>query len=72
MTHLEAFLEQTWDGILSREPQKIASVFINLSVQNQKVVLAHLHKMAEESGWHPEQVKSAKFSLEVLSKLESS
>lgn len=71
MTHLEAFLEQTWDGILSRDRQKVASVFINLSLQNQKVVLSHLHKMAEDPGWHPEQVTSAKFALEVLSKLES-
>ncbi len=66
MTHLEAFLEQTWDGILSRETQRVGSVFDQLTKENQKVVLNHLHKMAEEEGWHPEQVKSARFALEVL------
>jgi hypothetical protein len=66
MTHLEAFLEQTWDGILSRDAEKVNVVFLGLSDENQKVVLNHLHKMSEESGWHPEQVKSARFALDVL------
>jgi hypothetical protein len=66
MTQLEAFLEQTWDGILSRDSQKVASVYSALSAGNQKVVLAHLHKMAHEPGWHPEQVKSASFALRII------
>jgi hypothetical protein len=66
MTHLEAFLEQTWDGILSRDADRVRTVFAGLSSENRRVVLTHLHKMAEESGWHPEQVKSARFALEVL------
>jgi hypothetical protein len=70
MSHLEAFLEQTWDGILSRDPQKIASVFNDLSEENKKVVLSHLQKMANESGWHPEQVSSAVIALNVLKDLE--
>jgi hypothetical protein len=66
MTHLEKFLEQTWDGILSREAEKIKNVFIGLSDEDQKVVVNHLHKMSEEEGWHPEQVKSARIALDVL------
>ncbi len=70
MKALEAFLEKTWDGILSRDPQKVASVYSALSVENQKVVLNHLQKMAHEPGWHPEQVKSASFALDVVNGLE--
>jgi hypothetical protein len=66
MIDLESFLEQTWDGILSRDVERIDSVYKGLGEENQKVVLNHLHKMAEEEGWHPEQVKSARFALEVL------
>lgn len=70
MTYLEAFLEQTWDGILSREAHKVTSVYTGLNDENRKVVLAHLHKMAEEDGWHPEQVKSARYALQVIEGLE--
>jgi hypothetical protein len=71
MSRLEAFLEQTWDGILSRDAQKIATTFSGLSDDNRKVVIAHLHKMAEEPDWHPEQVKSARVALEILETPES-
>jgi hypothetical protein len=70
MDHLEAFLEHTWDGILSCDAQKVASVYTALSVENQKVVLKHLQKMAHEPGWHPEQVRSASFALDVINSLE--
>jgi hypothetical protein len=66
MTHLEAFLEQTWDGILSRDAAKVDHVFAGLNEENRKVVVAHLHKMAEEAGWHPAQVESARFALNVI------
>lgn len=66
MTHLEAFLEQTWDGLLSRDTERVTLIYQGLSAENQKTVLTHLHKMAEESGWHAEQVKSARFALNVL------
>jgi hypothetical protein len=72
MTNLESFLEQTWDGILSRDPQRIGIVFSSLSEENQKVVLDHLHKMVSESGWHPEQVTSAHAALNVIESKEGS
>lgn len=72
MTNLESFLEKTWDDILSRDPKKIALVFTNLGKEDQAVVLGHLHKMTEESGWHPEQVISAQTALNVLEMIERS
>jgi hypothetical protein len=70
MTNLESFLEQTWDRILSRNPQRIAQVFNSLGNEDQQVVLQHLRKMTSESGWHPEQVISARTALEVLERIE--
>jgi hypothetical protein len=70
MTNLESFLEQTWDGILSRDPQRITQVFNGLSSKDQQVVLHHLRKMTSESGWHPEQVISAQTALDVLDREE--
>ncbi len=70
MTNLESFLEQTWDGILSRDPRRIAAVFNSLGSKDQTVVLEHLIKMASESGWHPEQVISARAALNVLESKE--
>jgi hypothetical protein len=69
MNSLEAFLEKTWDGILSRDEQKIQTTYLGLDVQNQHVVLEHLKKMATEPGWHPEQVKSARTALKAIETL---
>ena len=72
MTNLDSFLEKTWDGILSRDPKRIALVFTNLGKEDQAVVMGHLHKMTKESGWHPEQVISAQAALNALEKNERS
>lgn len=72
MTNLDSFLEKTWDGILSRDPKRIALVFSTLEKEDKAVVLGHLHKMTEESGWHPEQVTSAQTALNVLEQTERS
>lgn len=61
-----SFLEQTWDSILSRDATKIREMFTSLDVESQKVVIAHLHKMVTEEGWHPEQVKSASMALKAI------
>ena len=66
MTHLEAFLEQTWDGILSRDPEKVQSTFKSLNEGNRKIVVEHLKKMVSEPGWHVEQVKSAQVALSAI------
>jgi hypothetical protein len=70
MNALEVFLEKTWDGLLSREKEKIQQTFLSLDAQNQHVVLEHLKKMASEPGWHAEQVKSANVALEAISDLQ--
>lgn len=58
----------TWDAILSRNIVKIRKAFEALPAEDQAVVLEHLHKMATEPGWHPEQVISACEALKALEK----
>ncbi|MRR29061.1 hypothetical protein EG834_01700 [bacterium] len=64
----ETFLEQAWDDLLSREPERIESRFKSLDEKSQKTVIEHLNAMANESGWHPVQVISAQKALNTLSK----
>jgi len=63
----DAYLEKVWDDLLSRDTQKVRSRFFSLDDVSRKNVLEHLRKMASEDGWHPEQVKSVRIALEVLS-----
>ncbi len=65
----ETFLEQAWDDLLSREPERIESRFKSLDEKSQKTVVEHLNAMVTESGWHPVQVISAQKALNILSKL---
>ena len=66
MSQLEAFLEKTWEGILSGDPQKIAKTFYGLDETNRHIVLEHLKKMAGQAGWQPGQVKAAQTALGVI------
>ncbi len=66
MNQLEAFLEKTWDSLLSRDPDRIERTFLSLDMDSQHVVLEHLKKMAGEPGWQPEQVTSARTALKVI------
>lgn len=59
-------LSDFWDAILSRNPRFIQEAFVELDEPSKMAVVAHLEKMATESGWHPEQVKSAKAALVVI------
>jgi hypothetical protein len=63
-----SLFENSWEVILSREPDQIRRLFSSLSAADQAVVLAHLTKMITESGWHPEQVISANAALKALDK----
>jgi hypothetical protein len=60
------FLEYVWDGILSRDSQRIVNTFLSLDEQSRKTVLEHLQRMACESGWHPEQVRSAQSAIDAI------
>ncbi len=59
-------LEQLWDNLLSRQPDRIQSAYATLDTHNQKAVLAHLNRMVKEPGWQPEQRLSAKAAIKVI------
>lgn len=55
-----------WDNLLSRNPARIKSAFSTLDEDSKQAVIEHLKKMISESGWHPEQVKSAQIAINIL------
>ena len=59
-------LEEIWDALLSRDVQRIRSVYNSLEMEDQKAVLSHLKSMANDPGWHAEQRISAQAALEAL------
>jgi hypothetical protein len=59
-------LEDLWDDLLSRQPKQVRSAFAALDLSDQKMVLAHLERMARETGWQPEQRASAVAALKAL------
>ena len=59
-------IEEFWDYMLSREPEKITIAFQALSKEEQKNVQNHLKSMAFEDGWLPEQRASAQAALNVI------
>ena len=63
-------LEILWDQLLSRRPKRVKAAFQRLGPDEQRAVLAHLVRMANEPGWHPEQRVSAQASLDALSDKE--
>ncbi len=67
MTTLSSFdLERFWDDILSRDQKRIRAAYTGLSKEEQLAVSAHLYRMANEPGWHPEQRGSAFAALRAL------
>lgn len=61
-----AHLEQIWDQLLSREPERIRRAYALLDESSLQTVLAHLRKMVSEPGWQPEQVTSAAIALQTI------
>ena len=59
-------LEALWEDLLSRSPERVKTAFATLDPAERKVVLEHLHKMAGEAGWQPEQRWSAQAALQIL------
>jgi len=59
-------LEQIWDNLLSRDKEKVLTTYNRLSEEEQTAVQAHLKRMTEEDGWHPEQQISASYALKAL------
>ncbi len=59
-------LEVLWDQLLSRQPDQVRGAFASLNAAEKQHILAHLHRMTAEPGWHAEQRKSARAALEAL------
>lgn len=59
-------IQDLWDTLLSRQAEQVRSAFALLDPEQQRAVLAHLQRMTEEPGWHPEQRLSAQAALEAL------
>lgn len=68
MVSEQSGIENIWEMLLSREPEWILLAFETLDSQEKRAVMAHLHKMAEEPGWQPEQRISAQAALDTLPK----
>lgn len=60
-------LDQLWDGLLSRQEEQVWEAYRSLDAKEQEAVVAHLMRMANETGWHPEQRNSAQAALRILS-----
>lgn len=61
-----SWLEEFWGDLLSEEPLRITAAWLTLDIESQKVVYAHLQKMAFEDGWQDSQRKAAQAALLVL------
>jgi hypothetical protein len=55
-----------WAEILSRDAERTRQAFATLNQAEQHELIAHLQRMATESGWHEEQVHSASAALTAL------
>ena len=52
-------IDDIWEQLLSRDAKSIRALFSTLSADEKLATQVHLKKMAYETGWHPEQKKSA-------------
>lgn len=59
-------IEDLWEALLSRQTGQVRSAFQTLDPEQQSAVMAHLQRMTQEAGWHPEQRNSAQAALEAL------
>ncbi len=63
---MELSVEEFWEQILSREPERVLEAWKTLSEKEQRSVWHHLEKMVYEDGWADPQRDSAKAALRVL------
>jgi hypothetical protein len=59
-------LEEVWEDLLSRQPERVRQAFTGLSEVERLTVLEHLRRMVKEAGWHAEQRESARLALKAL------
>jgi hypothetical protein len=62
-------LETLWDCLLSCRPDKILNAFQTLDEEHQTLVLRHLNTIANDAGWHEQQVISALTALGVITNI---
>ncbi len=60
-------LEQLWAQLLSCQSEHVWEAYNSLTKNEQQFIYAHLLRMANETGWHPEQRRSAQAALQILS-----
>jgi hypothetical protein len=65
-------LEALWDGLLSKEPEKVKSIYQNLGIKDREYAISHLKRMANEDGWHPLQKSAAQVALRLIRDLHES
>ncbi|TLM99081.1 hypothetical protein FDZ73_22415 [bacterium] len=66
MTQGREPLEIFWDAVLSRNPEQIRTACFGLDEKERMELIAHLQRMVNEEGWHPEQRKSAQTALDTV------
>ncbi len=66
MDEPNASIEHLWEELLSRYPKRIWEAFATLNLDQQQAVLEHLERMVKETGWQPEQRKSAQAALDAI------
>ncbi len=59
-------LEQFWNAILSRQPQRIRRAVKQLNAPARAALLIHLQSMISEEGWLPQQRESAQIAIDVI------
>jgi hypothetical protein len=62
-------LEGLWDELLSRQPERVQTVYRALEQPEREAVIAHLQRMVAEPGWQPEQRVSAQAAIQALENL---
>lgn len=62
-------IEDLWDALLSRDPERIQKTYRDLSESDRKAVVDHLIKMGTEDGWHSTQKQSAQIALDAFKRL---
>jgi len=64
-------VEQFWDNMLSRQPERIRAAYGSLTAADKENLITHLKNMVSEEGWQEEQRKSAQAALDAIQKLLS-
>ena len=55
-----------WTELLSQDPARIRKSFKQLNQAEKITARAHLIKMTNEDGWHPQQIQSAQIALDAI------